>query len=150
MKSSFYQEKIIVEILSMSQKGLRRVVFNSDEPELEIHAPRDDELIPVEQAQKMVVEQAQEVVVDQVRKAVVTMQLELSLVGSTVPTTSVKLLSSSILPYQEVAIRQDNEPSGQVAPGLNRIVTLPRRWPLAPVKPVMEMLRKNNVRKKTY
>ncbi len=86
----------------MNQNDLRRVEFNSDEPELEIHAPRDDELIQVEQAPKMVVEQAQ--------KAVVTIQLELSLVGP------VRLLNSSIsqsglLPCQEVETRQDNEPS---------------------------------------
>ena len=139
----------------MNQNDLRRVEFNSDEPELEIHAPRDDDLIPVEQAQKVVVEQAQDVVVDQVRKAVISMQLELSLVGPAVAPISVRLLNSSIsqsgpLPCQEVENRQGNESSGQVAPGLNRIVPLPRRWPPVPDKPVMEMLRKNNVRKKPY
>jgi hypothetical protein len=145
LKSSFYQEKkfffflkwkIIVEILSMNQNDLRRVEFNSDEPELEIHAPRDDEFVQVEQAQKMAVDQPQ--------KVVVTIQLELSLVGQAVPPISVRLLNSStshsgLLPCQGVEIGQDNKSFEQGCPSVNRIISL------APVKPVMEMLRKEIV-----
>ena len=85
---------------------------------------------------------------------VVTIQLELNLVGQTVPPVSVKVLNSSasrsgLLPCQEIEVKRDNKNSEQGGPCTNRIVTLPRRWPSVPVKPVMEMLRKDNVGKKT-
>ncbi len=112
---------------------MRCVELKYDEPELEIHVPRDDEFAQVEQTQKVVL----------------TIQFELNLVGQAVTPVSVKEVNSSasrsgLLPCQEIEVKQDNKYSEQVGPCTNRIVTLPSRWPSVPVKPVMEMLRKDN------
>jgi len=71
-------------------------------------------------------------------------------VNSSASGVQVELPRSGLLPRQAVEVGRNNQSSEQGGPCTSRIVTLPRRWPSVPVKPVMEMLRKDNIRKKPY